>query len=129
MPVSITKADIEGVWRPLKPAEELTLAGKSNSAWIRIVGAVPDIEAKLGAVPQLVSDAVVREVMTSMIIRVYKNPDSVRTFGEGIDDRTESTTLDNTVSSGEMYITDAELAMLRPAAVPAYGMYVVGLGG
>ena len=129
MQVSITQADIEGVWRPLKPAELLTLDGKSNSAWIRIVGAVPDIEAKLSGASPIVTEATVREVMTSMIVRVYKNPDSLKTVSEGIDDRTESTTLDGSVSSGEMYISAAELAMLRPVIVPVFGLYVLGLGG
>ncbi|ALE91824.1 hypothetical protein AOC05_04965 [Arthrobacter alpinus] len=93
------------------------------------MGAVPDIEAKLTAIPPLVTEAVVREVMVSMIIRVFKNPDSLRTLSEGIDDRTESSTLDNSVSTGEMYVSESELALLRPLVIPEFGMYVLGLGG
>lgn len=128
MPVAVTPADIEGRWRPLTTAETATIPGKSEDAWTRIVATVPALEEHLAA--ELVSEATVKSVMVSMIVRVLKNPDSVRTHQESIDDSSESRTLDSAVSTGELYVTDYEIGLLTPATgVPSYGMYVVGLGG
>lgn len=128
MTLSVTAQDIESEWRPLTPAEAQTLAGKSTAAWTRIVALVPGIEDNIDA--GLVSQDTVKSVMASMIVRVLKNPDSVRTVQSSIDDYNGSRTLDNTVSSGELYLTDFEIGLLTPTpGVPSYGMYVIGLGG
>lgn len=133
MQVSVTQADIENVWRPLTDAEARVVPGLSNRAWIRIVGAVPGIESFLEAVAPaepLVAAGSVQDVMASMIVRVLKNPDSARIISESIDDYTDSRTLDDAVSSGEMYVSAFEVSLLTPPpVVPNYGMYVLGLGG
>lgn len=130
MPVAVTPAEIEGRWRPLTTAEAATIPGKSEDAWTRIVATVPGITDHLAATPPLVEEAVVRSVMVSMIVRVLKNPESVRTHQQSIDDANESKTLDNAISTGELYLTDYEIGLLTPSAgVPSYGMYVIGLGG
>lgn len=130
MQVSVTQADIEKVWRPLTTEEGALVPGLSNRAWLRIWARFPDIEANTAPVPPatepLVSMDLVADVMASMIVRVLKNPDSVRS--DSIDG--DTTTLDAAISSGEMYLTADEIALLTPApTVPVYGMYVVGLGG
>lgn len=128
MPVAVTAAEITHRWRPLTDAEAATIGGKSEDAWTRIVGTVPGIEENLTA--GTVAEATVKSVMISMIVRVLKNPDSVRTVQSSIDDYNGSRTLDNAVSTGELYLTDFEIGLLTPATgIPSYGMYVIGLGG
>lgn len=130
MPVSVAKADIEQVWRPLNTEETSLVPGLSNKAWRRVLAHFPDMDSSITftspATAPLVSPDLVKDVMTDMIVRVLKNPDSVRS--DAIDDHT--TTLDAAISSGEMYLTADEVALLTPRpAVPFYGMYVMGLGG
>ena len=134
MQVSVTQGDIEKVWRPITTAEAAVIPGLSDRAWLRVVGAVPGIGAYTDVVAPgtepLVSPDAVKDVMASMIIRVLKNPDSARIISESIDDYTDSRTLDDAVASGEMYVSAFEVSMLTPPpVVPAYGMYVLGLGG
>lgn len=124
MQVSVTQTAIEKVWRPLSPEEAAIVPGLSGSAWLRIVAKVPNIDSS-GVLEEIIQD-----VMVWMIIRVLKNPESVRILTESIDDYSNAKTLDSAISSGELYISAAELAMLTPVPdVPQYGMYVLGLGG
>lgn len=124
MLVSVTQADIEKVWRPLSPAEVAVVPGLSSRAWIRVLAKVPTVETSG------VSEAVIQDVMVSMIVRVLKNPDSARIINASIDDYTDGKTLDTAISSGEMYVSADEIEMLTPAPiVPVYGVYVMGLGG
>lgn len=134
MQVSVTQADIEKVWRPLTADEGALVPGLSNRAWLRIQARFPDIETTTAPVPPatepLVSTELVADVMASMIVRVLKNPESLRVRSESIDDHTDAATLDAAISSGEMYLTPDEIALLTPAPIaPVYGMYVMGLGG
>jgi hypothetical protein len=133
MPVSVTQTDIEKVWRPLTAEEEALVSGLSNRAWLRIVARFPGLDADMVAVVPatvpLVDPELVKDVMASMIVRVLKNPESLRIRSESIDDHTDAATLDNTISSGEMYLSADEAEMLMPRVVPVYGMYVLGLGG
>lgn len=129
MPVSVVRTDIEAVWRPLTTEEAALVPGLSNKAWRRVLAHFPGMESSITfvapATAPLVSPDLVKDVMASMIIRVLKNPDSVRS--DGIDDHT--TTLDMSISSGEMYLSAEEIALLTSRPVPIYGMYVMGLGG
>lgn len=128
--VSVTFSDIENEWRPLSAAERTTIPGKSATAWTRIKADTRDIEDKLGVVPQVVSTDTVKSVMVSMIVRVLKNQDSARQISKSADDWSKSVTLDNSVSSGEMYVSGYEHGLLNPfTGVPDYGIYVIGLGG
>lgn len=128
--VTVTYGDIESEWRPLRAAEQAIIPGKSASAWTRIKADTRDIEDKLDAVPQIVTTDTVKSVMVSMIVRVLKNQDSARQISKSADDWSKSLTLDSSVSSGEMYVSEYEHGLLNPSTgVPDYGMYVVGLGG
>lgn len=134
MQITVTPADIEKVWRPLTDEEAALVPGLANRAWLRVKARFPDIEANISpavlAAEPLVSPDLVADVMGSMIVRVLKNPESLRVRSESIDDHTDAATLDATISSGEMYLTADEVALLTPAPiVPVYGMYVMGLGG
>jgi hypothetical protein len=124
MAVSVTPQDIENVWRPLSSEQSAIVPGLSGSAWRRLLRRAPWVDAEGFPVDD------VKDVMVSMILRVLKNPDSVRTLSESIDDYTEAKTLDAAISSGELYVTDYEVSLLAPKTeAPDYGMYVVGLGG
>lgn len=126
--VTVTTADIEAVWRPLSTAEAGTLTGKSADAWARLVARRPSLEKDIE--DEVVSEAAVKSAMTSMIIRVFKNPDSARQISKAVDDWSKSLTLDSTISSGEMYVNEYEAGLISPATIaPVYGAYVVGLGG
>ena len=128
MPVAVTPENIEQEWRPLTASERNTISGRSAAAWTRIVALVPDVEESLRS--GAVTEETVRSVMVSMIVRVLKNPDSVRTHQESIDDSSESWTLDHSVSTGELYLTEFEMSLLTATTrVPVNGMYIVGLGG
>lgn len=129
MPVSVVRTDIEAVWRPLTTEEAALVPGLSNKAWRRVLAHFPSMDASITfaapATAPLVSPDLVKDVMASMIGRVLKNPDSVRS--DSIDDHT--TTLDMSISSGEMYLSAEEITLLTARPVPVYGMYVLGLGG
>lgn len=123
MPVFVAQTDIEKVWRPLTADEASIIPGLSGSAWIRVLAAFPFVEEQVAA-------EVIQDAMVSMILRVLKNPESVRILSESIDDHSESKTLDSAVSSGELYVGPHEAKLLTPApAAPVYGLYVMGLGG
>jgi len=128
MPVSVTPEDIAGVWRPLSEAEETIVPGLANQAWIRMLVPRPDLEAQIteGAV----AAESVASAMISMIIRVLKNPDSVRQLAKSYDDWSRSQTFDSSVSTGELYVNEHELALItpRPTVQPA-GAYSVSLWG
>lgn len=128
MPVQITLQDIEGVWRPLSAAEASILPGLSTQAWIRLLVPRPALEADMaeGTVkPESVASA-----MISMLVRVLKNPDSVRQLSKSYDDWSRSQTLDSSVSTGELYVNEHELALVTPApAVLDAGAYSVSLWG
>lgn len=129
MPVSVVRTDLEAVWRPLATEEAALVPGLSNKAWRRVLAHFPSMDASITfvapATAPLVSPDLVKDVMASMIVRVLKNPDSVRS--DSIDDHT--TTLDTSISSGEMYLSAEEITLLTARPVPSYGMYVMGLGG
>ena len=134
MQITVTAEDIEKVWRPLTDEEATLIPGLSNRAWLRIQARFPDIETNTApvqpATEPLVSTDLVADVMGSMIVRVLKNPESLRVRSESIDDHTDAATFDAAISSGEMYLTADEIQLLTPAPiVPVYGMYVMGLGG
>jgi len=128
MPVSVTPEDIAGVWRPLSEAEAALVPGLSNQSWIRMLTPRPDLEDHIA--DGTVDEESVASAMISMIIRVLKNPDSVRQLSKSYDDWSGSQTFDSTISTGELYVNEHELAMItpRPKVQPA-GAYSVSLWG
>jgi hypothetical protein len=69
---------------------------------------VPTLEARVtaGTVPL----ELVQGIVCDMVLRVVKNPMSLRSFG--VDDG--QVTIDNTVSAGMLYVSDDELGLLEP---------------
>lgn len=130
MDVQVTAEDITNEWRPLSSAEAASIPGKSRSAWTRVQADTADIVDKITAAPAVVSVETVKSVMISMIVRVLKNQSSARSISKSADDWSKAITLDSSVSTGELYVTEYEHGLLNPTTgVPMYGAYVVGLGG
>lgn len=128
MAVEILPEDIAGVWRPLSEAEALLVPGLSNQAWIRLLDQRPDLEADLLAGTVKIES--VASAMISMLVRVLKNPDSVRQLAKSYDDWSRSQTFDSSVSTGELYVNEHELALVTPKpAILDAGAYSVSLWG
>lgn len=127
-PVNVTAEQIASVWRPLSAAEADLVPGLSNQAWIRMLTLRPDLKTDMGA--GKIKESSVASAMISMIIRVLKNPDSVRQLSKSYDDWSKSQTFDSSVSTGELYVNDHELALITPVSeVPERGAYTVSLWG
>ena len=61
-------------------------------------------------------EATLRRVVAQAVIRVVRNPDGLRTYSRAVDDATFSGTIDSELSSGSLYLTDAEWELLLPAS-------------
>lgn len=127
--ITVTATDIEAVWRPLRPEERTVVPGLSAQAWRHITGhpELPDVKARIDA--GTITQDTVKDVMVWMIIRVLKNPYSAATIQGSIDDHSETVTLDKLIRSGELFISDDQMARLKPKPVPTYSMYNLPLGG
>ena len=104
-----TVSDIEARWRPLSAAEQAVASTLLGDAWQILLSRVSLLSQRLDDTE--VSEDLVVAVLSAMVIRVLRNPDGK--FQESIDDY--SWTRDSAVSSGLLYVTDEELAMLAPA--------------
>ncbi|MDY0828584.1 hypothetical protein SK224_05525 [Microbacterium sp. BG28] len=115
--------------------EETAATQWLDDAWGIILDEIPGVEYRL-ALPEddpsrLRKDTVAR-VMVAAVIRVLRNPDARRQLGED----TFQETIDQAVSSGQLYITETERGRIvagagsanAPAAVLG-GVYNVGFGG
>ena len=102
--VVVTPDDVAAGWRPLSDAEVLAATGLIVEAGVLLAVKAPAYESFAEALTKL---AVVRAVR-----RVLKNPDGYRIRGsEAIDDYSVSGgTVDNTLSTGEVYFSDEELS-------------------
>ena len=108
-----TPLDVEKrLGRPLSPGET-----QQVEAWLE------DLEAQiLLRIPNFFdlvsvgtpSEAVVRAVMCSSVIRVLNNPKGLRQSTVSIDDYSRTETVDTTASSGALYMTDDEWNLLLP---------------
>ncbi|MCO1338084.1 hypothetical protein BJH93_04120 [Kocuria polaris] len=127
-PLQLTTDDIEGVWRPLSAAEAELVPGLSKQAWIRLLDAAPALDDDLQA--GTITEDAAKSAMISMIVRVLKNPESVRQLSKSYDDWSKSQTMDSSVSTGELYVNEHEFGLVTPISdVPDYNVYVMGLGG
>lgn len=106
-----TVGDLEARWRPLSEAERAVAQELLDDAWEAVLlPSRPLLTAQLAA--GTVPDRAVRFVLCSMVLRVLRNPDGKAM--ESIDDYRYQR--DASVSSGALYVSPDELAMLVPAA-------------
>lgn len=106
MAVVVTSGDVASGWRPLTAAEDAVAVAQIGEATVLLTALVPDLASR--------SAALVKLVIVKMVRRVLKNPEGWRVApGGSIDDYTEGGgTLDNTLSTGELYVSADELAWL-----------------
>jgi hypothetical protein len=108
-------------------AHELTVgATLLNDAWGIIVNRVPGIEARFANYPEGETlRALIIQVQTSMVLRVLYNPEGK--LSETQDDY--SYRLDSATSTGSLYLSDAELALLGAGSVVSEGAYTIKPAG
>jgi hypothetical protein len=104
MAVVVTPEDVAAGWRPLSDAEFLAAQGLIVEASVLLGVLVPGLDS--------LSEDLVRLVVAKMVRRVLKNPDGYRVRNVQIDDFTEGGTIDNSVSTGELYVSTDELSWL-----------------
>lgn len=117
-PASIAdvRASIE---RPLTPDEERVIPQWLDKAWRelnRVVPGIPARNALPAESPTHLADADIRDVLVSMVERKVRNPSGTREWRG--DDYSE--TVDASLSSGQIYVSEQERASLMPPA-PTYG--------
>ena len=107
--VAVQAQDIEDRWRPLTDAET-----KIVDTVISDAQDIVEQEAEVAGITPVTGDdrrsRAYKRGVASMVIRVLKNPDGI--LSETIDDYTYR--YDQAVSTGALYVSDDELARLRP---------------
>lgn len=97
-----------GVDVPDGATVDLQLTALIDKAERRIADKIPSLAARVASGD--VQTATVQGVIEDMVLRVVKNPRSLRTLG--LDDF--QATIDSSVSTGMLYITDDEIGLLSP---------------
>jgi hypothetical protein len=108
--VDVDTSDVEARWRPLTDQEKQVASAIIQDAQDILETAA---EAAGVAPPNSTEERRTRSyirVVASMAIRVLQNPDGI--LSETIDDYTYRR--DSAVSSGALYVSDAEIDSLRP---------------
>lgn len=121
-PVNTT--DIEARWRPLTSSEATVAQSLLDDAWAIVTARVPDLETRLIAVPPEVDSGLVVSVVAAMVLRVLKNPAGI--LSQSIDDF--SYTRDRAISSGALYLSDDELALLLDPDLQSAAFTIVPYG-
>jgi len=111
MPSLVIVSDLEARWRPLTVAETVVATVMINDAMTLLTVRRPTLLADVTA--GLVTQESVVFVVSAMVLRVLKNPESKRQ--ESIDDY--SWTRDTAVSSGALYVSDDELRLLTGVVI------------
>jgi len=125
--LGVTPADIRaagfGLDIPTGAAVDTQIQTLVDKAEARLLAAVPSIHRRIAA--GTLSVALVEGVVEDMVLRVIKNPRALRQMG--VDDF--QATIDTAVSSGALYVTTGELALLAPPPRGAVGSVRIGLPG
>lgn len=110
-----TTADIEKrLMRSLTSAEAGAVEAWIDDLEAEIVQRIPDLDAQLTAGTILL--ATVKRVVSQAVIRVIRNPEGLRTVTTGIDDATETRTVDSSLSSGALFLSSDEWDLILPAS-------------
>lgn len=107
--------DVAAIWRSLSDDESNLVAAWIDEASQQIRDEVPDVDG-LDVDERITAGTLaattVRSVVARMVRRVLMNPEGARQRSQGVDDYQESVTLDASLSSGEMFISEREMARL-----------------
>lgn len=122
MAIYVRPEDVAAGWRPLTAGEIVTAEGLIEEATVLLHVLVPGVDS--------MDELIVRFVAVRMIRRVMKNPDGYRVRDESIDDYSDGGTIDSSLSTGELYVSDQELGWLgiKPASATKRA-FEVQLGG
>lgn len=104
-------SDLEARFRPLDDAEKVNAQAWLDDAWEELLVRVPDLEARIA--DGRTSSGMARRVAAAMVVRVLRNPDAIRQWS--VDDA--SFTRDHLVSSGLLFVSADEVALLTGAPV------------
>jgi hypothetical protein len=93
----------------LSSTQQAVALTKLDDAYVQIITAIPSVATRLTAVPlDTVFEALVIQIQCAAVLRFLQNPDGK--YQEAGDDYSFSR--DHTVASGQVYITDDELALI-----------------
>lgn len=112
MTALVIVGDLEARWRSLTDAETVVANAMIDDAMTLLTVRRPTLLADVTA--GLVTQESVVFVVSAMVLRVLKNPESKRQ--ESIDDY--SWTRDTAVSSGALYVSDDELRLITGVVIP-----------
>jgi len=119
-----TKADLQArSFRTLTNDELDTGETLLGDAWGMVVSARPTVAERLDKLPpDEAFKSVVVQVLCAMVLRVVSNPEGK--LEERLDDHQYRR--DSAVSTGELYISDAELARLSEGDETSDGAWTIG---
>jgi len=105
-------SDLEAFWRPLSASEAIVAQSYLDAAATVLTTRRPTLAADV--ISGLVTQESVKFVVTSMVLRVLKNPDGKGE--ESIDDYRYKR--DAAIASGALYVSDDELRLLTGVVIP-----------
>lgn len=112
--------------RTLTPRELEVGATLLDDAWGIVISARPTVNTRLDAVPEPAAfKALVVQILCAMVLRVLNNPDG-KLEEQGDDYRYR---LDQAVSTGALYLSDAELARLGEGDTVSDGAWTIRPAG
>jgi hypothetical protein len=107
--------DVTDLFGPLSQDQQLTTVRLLEFAGAIVRQQVPRVDARL--LDGTMEPDALAAVVTAMVVRVLRNPDGRRQGSRSIDDFSESWTIDAALSTGALYMSDAERSSLLPVGV------------
>lgn len=121
-----TPADVAAIYRVLSTEETALASGLLAAASLKLRIRVPRIDEMVAGSELL---AEVAKLAVSMAVkRVLMNPDALRQYSETTGPFSESNTVDSAVSSGALYLSDADLEGLVPSSGGVVGSVRLRMG-
>lgn len=115
-PVFADLPDVTAIWRPVTDPTEIALVlgwiGEASQEIRDNVPAVMGLDVDARIADGSLSQATVRSIVARMVRRVMLNPTGVRQQSVSMEDYVQSSTIDSTLSKGELYISDSEMKRL-----------------
>jgi hypothetical protein len=124
-----TVADVQASFeRPLTDDEARVVPTWLNQSWTILTRTIPGLDSRIDLVndrPEAVPVEAVVQVLVAMVERKLRNPAGLRAWNSG-DNYTE--TIDQALSSGQLYPTTDEIARLQLSVPGVGGFYSIPLG-
>lgn len=121
MPITFaTPADVALAWRALTPAETSAAEFYIEFASELIRSEIPSIDERI--IAGTLSPVLVKGVVVQMVKRTLMNPEGYRTVQESIEDYSTTMTRDSALSTGGLYLSADELAILSSRRKGAFSI-------